>query len=960
MRTKMTLAHIGIGFLLAIATVVPGIAVHADSKSGHFSQRSVEPALEPGLRGAGGVTAGAWQDGFTMANGCSWQVVSMAEGPDGKLYIAGAPQVCGAVAGALYVYDPVTNQFGTHGDFTNDSGTATSSSDVTVTGDDLYVVGNFDRVDGMLVNGVAHYDFSTQMWSSLGTGAENGVTGGLAWRVAADANSVYLAFLNASDSAVGTQTVNGIARWNVVNETWSAMNGGVDRPSSGTPTENIARVSALLLDGGTLYVGGRFDSAGGASMPNVASFAPMSGWSALGPGVDGAVGALARDGTRLFVAGLFTEALTSATTNLLEFDGGQWLSVAPQLDGVGFFTGAAGSLLTSDGFLYLGGWFTSVDGVAARNIARLDLNTDTWQTLGAGAANGVRDSVVSGLFQIAADALALLGDDIVVGGHLTGAGGEPAANIARWDPATGDWNSLGASAGDGISAQEVWSLATTGSEVLALGPLSLAGSERTNGVARRDIADGPWSAFGNASTRDFFGIGGRIASVDGEIFVSVPRLTDSIDSYSTLEATNGIVRWDPVAQDWALMGPTGSEGLTSGGAAASAGSIAGGNGALYVSGSFDMAGATPASNIARWDVSGQSWSALGSGLDALASELLVAPNGDVYAAGPFTSAGGLPTEGIAKWDPDTSSWSAFGTGLSNLDGSDPLVRDLEMLPSGDMIIAGEFDTAGSVAVNSIARWDGTEWHSLGDGLTDSSGDPARVEGLAVGDNGDLFAGGNFTQSGMQPLGKLARWDGAGWSIVGPSLGESGIEGVMVDALALLGPDLFVGGDFGRAGGLVAANFAHFVRDLGGPVLVMTVSSGGAAPAAATRGAVNPVIYTVTIENLGENNAFETVFNVELTPAPMGVSWTCMPLPDSSASCPQPSGTGGPNLLVDLPFGSGLSFELTVDPAAATVFQDLDASATAPVQFGDPADGAATASGTAPVSIEAVFKNDFES
>jgi hypothetical protein len=389
--------------------------------------------------------------------------------------------------------------------------------------------------------------------------------------------------------------------------------------------------------------------------------------------------------------------------------------------------------------------------------------------------------------------------------------------------------------------------------------------------------------------------------------------------------------------------------------------MAGGDGGLVVSGDFDTAGSTPASRIARWDVAGETWSALGSGLDAAADDLLVAPNGDVIAAGAFTSAGGLATNGFARWDAAAGTWSVFGgSGVDNLAGDNVYVLDLALLPNDDIVVAGLFDTAGVSTVNSIARWDGTQWHALGDGLTTAAGDPAQVEALAVAENGDLFAGGNFAQSGTQPLARLARWDGSGWSSVGPSPAETGIDGDTVDALALRGPDLFIGGRFGRAGGEVAANFAHFVRDLGGPDLALNVSSSGSRISVnASRGAIASVVYVITVENRGANNAFDTVLAPVFSPEPLNASWTCTPMPNSAAVCPQTGGVGLPNLTLDLPFQSGLVFELTVEPAADAVFQDLDVNASTASQFGDSGSSNTTATDILPVSVEAVFKNDFE-
>jgi hypothetical protein len=66
-----------------------------------------------------------------------------------------------------------------------------------------------------------------------------------------------------------------------------------------------------------------------------------------------------------------------------------------------------------------------------------------------------------------------------------------------------------------------------------------------------------------------------------------------------------------------------------------------------------------------------------------------------------------------------------------------------------------------VAVNNIARWDGTTWSPLGEGLSDSA------HALTVL-GGRLYVGGRFHLAGRIPVGRLACWDPATerWSAVG--------------------------------------------------------------------------------------------------------------------------------------------------------------------------------------------------
>src|SRR5436190_1705020 len=63
------------------------------------------------------------------------------------------------------------------------------------------------------------------------------------------------------------------------------------------------------------------------------------------------------------------------------------------------------------------------------------------------------------------------------------------------------------------------------------------------------------------------------------------------------------------------------------------------------------------------------------------------------------------------------------------------------LDGNDLYAGGDFFGSGEVMnIGYVARWDGSNWSGLGDGLDNS------VRALAVG-NGDLYAGGVFTQAG---------------------------------------------------------------------------------------------------------------------------------------------------------------------------------------------------------------------
>ena len=72
-------------------------------------------------------------------------------------------------------------------------------------------------------------------------------------------------------------------------------------------------------------------------------------------------------------------------------------------------------------------------------------------------------------------------------------------------------------------------------------------------------------------------------------------------------------------------------------------------------------------------------------------------------------------------------------------------------------------SADGVAVNHIAKWDGSSWSALGSGVNDG------IHALAADKAGNLYAGGHFTAAGGKTSPFTARWTAAdGRAISGPA------------------------------------------------------------------------------------------------------------------------------------------------------------------------------------------------
>ncbi|MFN0242444.1 MAG: hypothetical protein ACKVWV_06075 [Planctomycetota bacterium] len=222
--------------------------------------------------------------------------------------------------------------------------------------------------------------------------------------------------------------------------------------------------------------------------------------------------------------------------------------------------------------------------------------------------------------------------------------------------------------------------------------------------------------------------------------------------------------------------------------------------ALYVGGKFSQAGEVLANNVAKWD--GASWHALGAGVtgtNASVAQLsapaaLTGSPSELYAVGQFTSAGGVAVNGIARWD--GHAWAALGSGPEGM----PLTMTWFDDGHGEALYAsGYFSGAVGAAVNTVAKWDGSGWTNVRSEI--AWGMVWSIASFDDGHGARLFAGGLLRELGGARVAGVAVWNGAQWSATVPT---SGLDSY-VYALATFddgeGPELFASGQFAMAGGV---------------------------------------------------------------------------------------------------------------------------------------------------------------
>jgi hypothetical protein len=528
------------------------------------------------------------------------------------------------------------------------------------------------------------------------------------------------------------RVANKIAVLNPETGRWEDVAGGVnfisvDKKAGETLVGGSVMSLAVYQD--DLIVGGAISHAGDPTSIPVNNIARWDGtaWSTLGSGLNGFVNSITVHNGELIATGSFitTGPPEGGTTvnRIARWNGTSWLPLGPP--GNAGMNGDVNNVIVYNGELIATGNFTTAGGVPANRIARWD--GSQWQALEPIGLNA------AGL------GLTVLGSDLYASGNFTLAGGVPQTRgVARWDGA--NWHPVG-----GGALFAVRTVTTFNGEIIAGGAFNVVlNGQSVRGLARLDDSSQTWVVMGGGF--DPSGAAARFAVHDfgsGDDLVVVGSFRMIGD-----RSARGIARWSQAAQAWDRLAP---------GFDWNPWRFTTYRGDLIAGGSFYSAGDVQARGVARFD--GREWHALGTGVGNTAGNVVgtinafAVYNDELYVGGHFFNSGGVPTLHIARWNGDTETWSDVGGGVGSFNGLGCAVTRVEALAvyNGDLIVGGCFTSAGGLPIDSIARWDGSQWHEM-------PGFVGTVISMAVFQD-DLYVSVNSGLVGMQ------RWDGAQWHAV---------------------------------------------------------------------------------------------------------------------------------------------------------------------------------------------------
>jgi hypothetical protein len=338
------------------------------------------------------------------------------------------------------------------------------------------------------------------------------------------------------------------------------------------------------------------------------------------------------------------------------------------------------------------------------------------------------------------------------------------------------------------------SLATTGTAVYAMavsdagilyvgGDFSKIGGKDVGNAAAYNISTGQWSTLGTGFDDEVLAI-----TCDGTSVYFGGRFTDA----DGVTCSESLARWDEGTETFESIS-TGSSGIYP------IRSLAKGDGRIYVGGTNDApvfggdyncigyldtsddswhamagiigefsidatsldvtatkvyAGMAQSNNgviVYSWDIVGETWIEHAVNFDPPYSNVYAVKvyNGYLYIGGDFEKLttpspdlDDIPdTIAIARMNLDTEVIESFEGGFTT--AGDEIVRAFYVNGS-DLIIGGTFLEIGGQAANNIASWNGGIFMALGDGLNNTCY-------ALTGYNGNIGAGGIFTQAGGKPI-----------------------------------------------------------------------------------------------------------------------------------------------------------------------------------------------------------------
>lgn len=661
--------------------------------------------------------------------------MNLAGGSGGRLFVAVAFALS-AGAAAAQVVDP----------WFPDTDRPVSAT--LLMGDTLYVGGSFTRIGGTRTGGFVPIDMAT---GQPGEGWPR-VDGTVYACAADDRGGWYIGGNFSSVAGVPRQCLAHLRADRSLDDWDPAVSGG------STPS-----VRAIVVNGGTVYVGGSFTTVGGQARANLAALYAANGQAtAWNPGASGAsnlvTALLFRSGV-LYVGGSFSTlgGATRGGLGAVDVSLGTATAWTPSVVGTVYVLASSGSTL------YVGGSFNSAGGQPRTALASYDFTS--------GQLNAWSPAFAHALVTPSVGALAVLGTTVYAGGVFSSAGGQPRSGAVALDATTGLATAWNPSA-QGGQYPSVQTLAIRDTLVYAGGTFTTIGGSARGYVAALGLASGVATAWDPAASAGVYCLaatnrglfaGGAFSCLGGVLRSGLAAID---------VATSRVTTWNP-------------------GVSGTVAHLASNGVRIFACGAFTAVGGQPRNGFAAIDPRSAAvfaWDPHAGGGAVPNVYEMIARDSTVYIGGIFASIGGQPRVGLAALDAVTGAVRAWN---ANLDPAG-YVRDLALCGQ-TLYFCGSFSSVGAVGRFRVAAVDAltalpTSWapNPIGSFLSLES---VEVSGTTVYVGGRYSSMNGYGRSGISAFdsatGELTDWNPGAFHSAYPNVYKIWVHG----------SDVYLGGVF---------------------------------------------------------------------------------------------------------------------------------------------------------------------
>lgn len=615
--------------------------------------------------------------------------------------------------------------------------------------------------------------------------------------------------------------------------------GAVDASFQPNPNGWIA---SLLLHRDTLYIGGAFTELANLPRKNLAAYDLLNNQpTSLSPQVDLTVWVMVAHNQELFIGGMFQTIEGQNRSVLASFD-----MASESLSSFQFNIQAPGTarifaMTVHNDMLYVGGWFSSIDGQLRKTLAAFDLINRTLSSWNPSTIHFVYDVEAVG------DTLFIAGDFEIVNGvgrKFLAALDIPTGALIPWDPQLDRFPQMGA---------QVSSLDRFGNTLYVGGAFAKAGDSTRLNFAALDIpsliytawtpkSDGMVNALSHSGNQVF--VGGSFQSVGGAYRQHIAALNvmtgEALDWNVPVENTHPNTRVSAIATDGSTLYVGGffdqikgqsrfnlasinipTQSLTHWNPEAVLNTPTGfvndillSDTRIYIGGFFSTVFGQNRMSLAAFDRSTGQLETWEPNPDRVMNTLTLGPS-RLFVGGDFEIIDGLPRDGLAAfdlstgilddWNPQLSGTSPFPTGGGPTGAGNvrPEVRALRY-DNGSLFIGGNIDSVNHIPRKFLAAFDTSQ-----DTLTDWNPQANNSVEIITTKADRLFVGGAFDTLNSQSRSKIGLYNRSNEELLAISPPEINGE---VYSLISEGDRLYVGGGFSFVEGVYRPGLAVFQHD----------------------------------------------------------------------------------------------------------------------------------------------------